>query len=336
MNKLLTNEVFERRSVGDEGSTNGRTVTEGDIVNFACITGDFNSVHVDAHVTKSSPYGGRIAHGLLGATLVAGMLSRDNPWVFGHHWPGGVFEEIDIKYRDAILIGDTIQIKWKIASMEENPAGSGLGKMSTEFWVVNQNGKAVYDGSVNTSFHDPRKEYEFNPIPVESLEQFWDDPDIQDPYVEVWFEDFQEGRGFITTGRTMTEADVTGFAALSGDYGERYVNDEFARESIYKSKVVHEMMVTSLAYGLMDRCTASLRGGKAVDNILGGHLGDRMKFLAPVRVGDTIWCKKKLASKRLSKSKPDRGIIIHDLELLNQRGEIVQKGQIDSIVGARD
>lgn len=335
MSRLLSNNIFKEHRVGDEGSTNGRTVTEADIVNFACITGDFNSVHVDAHVTKNSPYGGRIAHGLLGATLVTGMVSRDNPWILGHEWPGGIFDEIDIKYRDAILIGDTIKIHWKISAMEETPPGSGLGRMTTEFRLLTQNGKAPYDGFLKTSFNDPQKKYAFNPISLGDPKKFWDDSGVEAPFVEDWFEDFQEGKGFITSGRTLTEADVAGFAALSGDYGERYVNQEFARQSVYTGKVVHEMMVTSLAYGLMDRRTASLRGGKGVDSILGGHLGDRMKFLAPVRVGDTIWCKKKLAFKRLSKTKPDRGIIIHDLELMNQRGEIVQKGQIDSIAGAR-
>jgi len=333
---LSTNRIFDQHEVGDEGTTNGRTVTEGDIVNFACITGDYNSVHVNAHITKNSPYGGRIAHGLLGATLATGMLSRDNPWILGHHWPGGILSEIDIKYRDAILIGETIQIRWKISTMEENPSGSGLGTIITDFQVVNQDGRAVYDGFLKTSFHDPQMEYKFAPISAGSLEKFRDDPGVKNPVVEKWFEDFADGNGFITSGRTLTESDVAAFAALSGDYGERYVNDEFARQSIYKGKVVHEMMVTSLAYGLMDRRTSSLRGGEAVDSILGGHLGDRMKFLAPVRVGDTIWCKKKLASKRLSRTKPDRGIIIHDLELVNQRGEIVQKGQIDSIVGAKN
>ena len=333
---LTANRVFEEHTKGDSGSTNGRTVSEGDIVNFACITGDYNSVHVDAHVTKGSPYGGRIAHGLLGATLAVGMLSRDNPWVGGHHWPGGRLEEIDIKYRDALLIGDTIKIDWKISAMDESPAGSGLGSVTTDFWVVNQHGKAVYDGFITTSFHDPQKECDFKAILVDEVDKFWDAPEVKDPVLEKWFEDFQEGKGYITTGRTLAQADVTGFAALSGDYGERYVNDEFAKQSIYQGTVVHEMMVTSLAYGLMDRVTASLRGGEMLDTILGGHLGDRMKFLAPVKVGDTIWCKRTLASKRLSKSKPDRGIIIHDLELINQRGEIVQKGQIDSIVGARD
>jgi acyl dehydratase len=335
MINLTANRVFEQHSQGEEGSTNGRTVSEGDIVNFACITGDYNSVHVDAHITRSSPYGGRIAHGLLGAALAVGMLSRDIPWVAGHHWPGGCLEEIDIKYRDAILIGDTIKIDWKISAMNESPAGSGLGVITTDFRVVNQNGKAVYDGFIKTAYRDPLEEHSFNPINIGEVEDFWDDPGVKDPVLEKWFEDFQQGKGFITTGRTLTEADVTNFAALSGDYGERYVNHEFAKRSIYRGTVVHEMMVTSLAYGLMDRSTASLRGGETMDSILGGHLGDRMKFLAPVRVGDTIWCKRKLASKRLSRSKPDRGIIIHDLELMNQRGEIVQKGQIDSIVGVR-
>ena len=58
---------FEEFNVGDTVTSAGRTITEGDIVNFAALSGDWNAIHVDAEFAKGSMFGERIAHGLLGA-----------------------------------------------------------------------------------------------------------------------------------------------------------------------------------------------------------------------------------------------------------------------------
>jgi acyl dehydratase len=63
---------FEDFAIGDEFITPGRTVTEADVMLFAGLTGDYNRIHTDAEYMKSSMFGERIAHGLLGLSLVHG------------------------------------------------------------------------------------------------------------------------------------------------------------------------------------------------------------------------------------------------------------------------
>jgi acyl dehydratase len=67
---------FDDLDVGDRFETSGRTVTEGDIVAFAGLSGDFNSLHVDAEFAAGTPHGQRIAHGLLVLAIVSGLSTR--------------------------------------------------------------------------------------------------------------------------------------------------------------------------------------------------------------------------------------------------------------------
>ena len=64
---------FDDIAVGDTWKSGARTVTETDIVMFAGLTGDYNPLHVDEEFAKETFYGARIAHGLYGAALVAGV-----------------------------------------------------------------------------------------------------------------------------------------------------------------------------------------------------------------------------------------------------------------------
>jgi len=67
---------FEDWSVGDSITTPARTITEGDVVQFAQLTGDWNPIHTDVEFAKTTPYGQRLAHGLLGLSFAIGLLDR--------------------------------------------------------------------------------------------------------------------------------------------------------------------------------------------------------------------------------------------------------------------
>lgn len=65
---------FEDFEPGMQFETQSRTITQTDIVNFACLTGDFNAVHTDWEYCKNTPFGEPIAHGMLVAGVAAGLL----------------------------------------------------------------------------------------------------------------------------------------------------------------------------------------------------------------------------------------------------------------------
>ena len=78
---------FEELSVGQEFTSPGRTVTEADIVIFAGLSGDYNVLHTDAEHMKSSIFGERIAHGLLGLSIQQGLASRGEPAAASRRFP---------------------------------------------------------------------------------------------------------------------------------------------------------------------------------------------------------------------------------------------------------
>src|SRR3989338_6110890 len=67
---------FDDIALGEEYESPGRTVTEADIVIFAGLSGDYNVLHTDAELMKQSIFGERIAHGLLGLAIQAGLFTR--------------------------------------------------------------------------------------------------------------------------------------------------------------------------------------------------------------------------------------------------------------------
>jgi len=67
---------FEEFSVGMSIVSPGRTITESDIVAFAGLSGDFNQIHTDAEYSQTTPFGQRVAHGLLGLSIASGLAVR--------------------------------------------------------------------------------------------------------------------------------------------------------------------------------------------------------------------------------------------------------------------
>ena len=103
---LSTGLFFEDFQPGQKMSSSGRTVTEHDVVTFAGLSGDFNQIHTDAEFAKSTSFGQRIAHGILGANVIA-------------------FREIgEWKFVKPVFFGDTIHVEMEVT---ETKAFSRLG-----------------------------------------------------------------------------------------------------------------------------------------------------------------------------------------------------------------
>lgn len=144
-----------------------------------------------------------------------------------------------------------------------------------------------------------------------------------------YFDDLAAGQRFVSAGRTITEADVVGFAGLSGDFNPIHTDAAFASDSIYGQRVVYGLLGLSIATGLLDRL--GLFSGSAM-----AMLGIKeWNFVAPVFIGDTVHLELSILGVRPSSSKPDRGIVERQFDLYNQNGDLVQSGRIDVLVRRR-
>jgi acyl dehydratase len=142
-----------------------------------------------------------------------------------------------------------------------------------------------------------------------------------------YFEDIEVGSEYVSPGRTVTEADIVAFAGLSGDYNVLHTDAEFMRTSIFGERIAHGLLGLSISSGLGTRAMARPFATLA-------FLGLRWRFKGPIKIGDTIKVRIKVTDKRET-SKPDRGIVVLNRAVTNQRGEVVQEGETDIMVERR-
>ncbi len=127
---------FEDFQEGAEFLTPGRTITETDIVNFAGVSGDFTSIHMDETVAKSSRFGTRIAHGLLTLSAVSGFW-----WKLGITDHVVAFYGIDkLRFTRPVRPGDTIRARIRVVGKEKR---EGFGLVTLLHEVFNQEGETV-------------------------------------------------------------------------------------------------------------------------------------------------------------------------------------------------
>ncbi|WP_190813052.1 MaoC/PaaZ C-terminal domain-containing protein [Saccharopolyspora pogona] len=136
----------------------------------------------------------------------------------------------------------------------------------------------------------------------------------------LYFDDFQVGMSWTTPSRTITEADLATFAGLSGDYNPLHTDEEFARGTQFGGRIFHGPGVFAVATGLESRL--GIKDGTAI-----AFLGMTWNLKAAVRPGDTITVRQAVATTTPSSSKPDRGVVTFDVQVVNQHDEVCQDGQ---------
>jgi acyl dehydratase len=134
---------FEDIEVGEEYESPGRTVTESDIVLFAGLSGDYNVLHTDAEFMKSSIFGERIAHGLLGLAMQAGLFTRAT-----QAYATIAFAGLRWKFKGPIKIGDTIRVRAKVTAKKET-SKADRGVVTVEREVLNQRDEVVQEGETD-------------------------------------------------------------------------------------------------------------------------------------------------------------------------------------------
>jgi len=135
----------------------------------------------------------------------------------------------------------------------------------------------------------------------------------------LYWEEWDIGAEFESPARTVTEADIVMFAGISGDYNPLHINEEYCKTMPFGTRVAHGPLVYAIAAGLLFQL-------HLYDDTLIAFLGfEKLMFTKPVKPGDTIRARIKVLEKRET-SNAERGVMKRQLQVLNQRGEVVQEG----------
>jgi len=136
----------------------------------------------------------------------------------------------------------------------------------------------------------------------------------------MYWEEWEIGAEFETPARTVTEADIVQFAGLSGDYNPLHIDEEYCKTTIFGGRIAHGPLVYAIAAGLLFQL-------HLYDDTLIAFLGfEDLRFTKPVKPGDTIHARVEVLEKTET-SRADRGVMKRQLQVFNQRGEVVQEGR---------
>ncbi len=129
----LTREAAQDPAVIGRRAERAYTVSEADIERFAAASGDRNPVHFDEAFARTTPFRGRIAHGMLSAAWISALLASDLPG------PGAVYLAQTLEFKRPIRIGDEVVVSAEVASVDPK------GRMALRT-QVHVRGKLAVDG----------------------------------------------------------------------------------------------------------------------------------------------------------------------------------------------
>ena len=131
--------------------------------------------------------------------------------------------------------------------------------------------------------------------------------------VERYFEEYERDSERRSLGRTITEADIVIHAGQTGDFYPHHMDAEWCKTQDFGQRIAHGTLIFSIAVGM----TAG-----AVNPFAFSYGYDRLRFVKPVFIGDTITVRTTISDARDHK-RPEFGLVIEQLEVTNQRGETV-------------
>jgi 3-hydroxybutyryl-CoA dehydratase len=135
----------------------------------------------------------------------------------------------------------------------------------------------------------------------------------------LYYEEFEAGQTITSSGRTVTEADVVAFAALTGDWASIHTDAVFAAQHPFGQRVAHGMLGASFATAM------AMRMGFLDDTILAFREIRGWKFSLPIHLGDTIRVRINVNEKRPI-PRLGGGLVTFHAALINQYDQIVQHG----------
>lgn len=135
---------FEDFDAGQTFETQGRTITEADVVAFAGWSWDANPVHTDSESAAHGRYGQRIAHGLLGMSVAMGLASRLGAF---DHSAIALLGVEEWRFHLPLMIGDTVRCRVEIVNTRLTGKGDA-GVLQRRFTLLNQRGETVQSGNI--------------------------------------------------------------------------------------------------------------------------------------------------------------------------------------------
>lgn len=130
---------------------------------------------------------------------------------------------------------------------------------------------------------------------------------------EIPFEAYEIGHTRESTGRTITESDIVLHAGQSGDFYPHHMDAEWCRTQPFGQRIAHGTLIFTVGVG---------QTAGEINPLAMTYGYERLRFPKPVFIGDTIRTKVTIAEKRDHK-RPDYGIVVEKLEVINQRSECV-------------
>jgi acyl dehydratase len=144
----------------------------------------------------------------------------------------------------------------------------------------------------------------------------------------LYFEEFSPGDQVVSMGRTITEADIVNFAALSGDWNLIHTDAEYSQGQLFGQRVAHGLLILSIASGL------SVRLGFMEETILAFRSIGEWRFQRPVFIGDTVRVRLTVDETK-AMPRLGGGLVTFKVDVLNQKGEVVQRGTWEMLVKAQ-
>ncbi len=144
------------------------------------------------------------------------------------------------------------------------------------------------------------------------------------------FEEIQIGDSLLTHRRTVSEADIVNFGGISGDYFYMHFDEVAAKDTQFGQRIAHGYFVLSAAAGLFV--------SPAPGPVLANYGLDTLRFVNPVAIGDTIQarltCKRRI-DRGNRPDQPPQGVVAWDVQVMNQRGELVASYDILTLVAKK-
>ena len=134
----MYDKYFEQFEIGETWKSRGRTITETDLVMFSALTGDYYPLHTDIEYAKQTPFGQRIAHGMLVLSFATGLTKMDPDIIVANY---GIDK---LRFIKPVFIHDTIHIEIEVIDLEDK--GNGTGVVTARQKTLKQTGEECIVG----------------------------------------------------------------------------------------------------------------------------------------------------------------------------------------------